>query len=151
VRLRSNVHEPIAKDALVMMLRETPVYFLAVRAHFLSGVLCFAGALSVRIYAENQVGSPLFARALLAMLAAAVCFMVSLFNTTLIHFNSFGHLWWCYIQCLWLRLRMRNPIVGHRAGVLAVLAVALTLYSLGLSAKVLCYYGAQALKGAMVT
>lgn len=73
--------------------------------------------------------------------------MVSLFNTTLIHFESFGHLWWCYIQCLWNRLRIRNPTVGHRAGVLAAMAIVLTLYSTGAGAYVLYYYTVRAAKG----
>ncbi|KAJ1495343.1 hypothetical protein T484DRAFT_1925697, partial [Baffinella frigidus] len=97
-RLIGNEHNPYARSALVMMLRECRLYFLAVRAHFLTGLLCFACALSIRMWATYYDGCVLMARAMTCLLAGAALFMLALFNHSLIHFHSFGEMWVQYIR-----------------------------------------------------
>lgn len=43
-------------------LREYPLYFMAVRAHFITGLLFFAGGLAIRMYIEYRSGCSRFAR-----------------------------------------------------------------------------------------
>jgi len=126
-RLMSGVHDGVARDPLIMMLREYPLFFLSVRAHFLTGVLTFGFAISLRLYGETVGEAPLLARALLCLMGSTLAFMTSIYNMTLTHFGSFGHLWLCYAKLVLERL-----VVGQRhgldvkpAGVLGVLSIAL--------------------------
>lgn len=129
-RLLSHHHDAIARDPLVMMLREFPLFFLSVRAHFLTGVLCFVGGITVRVYVEIGRESPLLARALLCMTGSSLAFMTCLYNMTLVNFDSFGHLWYCYGGVLLERLTIRQPERGKPAGVLGVIALVLALAAL---------------------
>lgn len=138
VRLLGHEHEPMAKDPLVMMLREVPLFFLAVRAHYLTGLLLFVAALSVRIFTDYFIGSPTFAKGLVCLVGATLSFMLAMYNTHLIHFKSYGDLWLQYLRVLGARLRNRTPTLGKPAGPLAFTAVALlgtSCYFFGLSAE----------------
>lgn len=84
VRLLGHEHEPMAKDPLVMMLREVPLFFLAVRAHYLTGLLLFVAALTVRIFTDYAQGSPTFAKALVCLVGSTLSFMLAMYNTHLV-------------------------------------------------------------------
>ena len=45
-----------------VQLREYPLYFMAVRVHFITGLLFFAGGLAIRMYIEYSSGCSRFAR-----------------------------------------------------------------------------------------
>jgi len=130
VRLLGHAHEPIAKDPLLMMLREVPLYFLAVRTHYLTGVLTFTLALAVRMWTEYSTGHPHFARAMLCLMIGTLFFMISMYNITLIHFKSFVHLWTSYVRCIVMRVTNRNPKYGKPAGPIAFIAFAFTALAL---------------------
>jgi hypothetical protein len=123
VRLLGHEHEPMAKDALIMMLRETPMWFLAVRVHYMTGLLSFVGALSVRMFTDYLPGSPTFAKGLVCLTGATLTFMLALYNSTLIHFNSFLSMWVNYIRVIIARFSERTPTAGKPAGPLAFSAV----------------------------
>mmetsp|Transcript_30382 Transcript_30382/g.76401 ORF Transcript_30382/g.76401 Transcript_30382/m.76401 type:complete len:287 (+) Transcript_30382:35-895(+) len=128
-------HNPIGKSPAQMLLRECPLYFMAVRAHFLTGVLCFAGALAIRMYTDYHVGCSRFARAMLCLLAASCCYMVSLFNTSLVHFDNLGHLWWEYLMTIIKEIGIRKPgPIGLLTICLAGFATYEIVYVLGLFA-----------------
>lgn len=128
-RLLSRGHDAMARDPLVMMLRETPIYFMGVRSHFLTSLLCFVGALTLRMWTEYSKKTPRFARALLCLSGSSLAFMIALYNMTLVHFSSFPHLWYCYLRCLFERCINRKPKVGKPAGVMAIAAIVLAVVS----------------------
>jgi hypothetical protein len=132
VRLLGRSHEPMAKDPLEMMLREVPLQFLAVRVHYLSGLLSFVGALSVRMVTEYGVGSPTFAQGLLCLIGGTLCYMISLFNTNLLHFANFADLWLSYARVLCVRARERKPTWGRPVGVWGAAACAFYLAAVAL-------------------
>lgn len=133
VRLLGHEHEPMAKDPLVMMLREVPLFFLAVRVHYLTGLLTFVSALAVRMFTDYLPGSPTFAKGLVCLCCATLLYMLALFNSTLIHFASFGHLWGQYARVLVARLQSRATAHGRAAGPVAWTAAAL------LCASIVCF------------
>ncbi|KAG8458795.1 hypothetical protein KFE25_005222 [Diacronema lutheri] len=140
VRLSGHAHEPRASEPLTMMLREVPLLFLAVRAHYLSGLLLFVAALGVRVLVDFSHGAPAFAKGLACLLGAALAAMGSLFNTSLTRtarYDSFAHMWRGYCAVLLARLRDRSPALGRRAGPCALCALVL------LCAAALCF-GASA-------
>jgi len=124
-RLLAKVHNPISRDALVMMLRETPIYYLGARAHFLTSLLCFVAALTLRMWAEYSEQTPRFARALVCLCGACLAYQLALYNMTLVHFHSFFHLWYCYLRCLFEHTFTRKPKVGKSAGFSGLLALVL--------------------------
>jgi len=117
VKLLSHKHDPFARDPMTMMIREVPLYVLAVQTHFLTGLLCFTGALSIRMWAEYHAGCPRFSRAMVSMLAGSVMLMLSLFNRTLSHHASFWALWGDYIRtfCRELVTRDQDRPLGTQA------------------------------------
>lgn len=136
-RLLGHAHEPMAKDPLVLLLREVPLLFLAVRTHLYTGLLLFVGAVAVRLLTDYAPGAPLFAQGLLCLLGATLVYMCALVNSSLLHFSSLGHLWLQYAHVAYARLRNRAPAVGRPAGVLAVgafLLLGASAYFLGASA-----------------
>jgi len=90
VGLLGNRHDPLAASATEMMLRETPLYFLAVRLHFVTGCLCFISSLGCRLWLEMRVGSERFARGMLCFFAGVVLLMLHLYNSALVHFSSYA-------------------------------------------------------------
>jgi hypothetical protein len=114
----------MAKDPLVMMLRETPLLFLAVRVHYLTGLLAFVGALSVRMFTDYMPTAPLFAKGLVCLTGSTLTFMLALYNSSLIHFYSLAHMWLQYARCVVARLNSRNasssggPLAFGSAGLL---------------------------------
>jgi hypothetical protein len=135
VRLLGHEHEPMAKDPLVMMLRETPLLFLAVRVHFLTGLLAFVGALSVRMFTDYYQTSPIFAKGLVCLTGSTLAFMLALYNSQLIHFNSLWHMWVTYARCVVARLS-NAPSIGRPSGPLAFGSAGLLLASI-------CFFGAS--------
>ncbi|KAJ1625332.1 hypothetical protein T492DRAFT_1040389 [Pavlovales sp. CCMP2436] len=136
VRLLGHEHEPMAKDPLVMMLRETPLLFLAVRVHYLTGLLSFVGALSVRMFTDYMPASPTFAKGLCCLTGSTLAFMLSLYNSQLIHFFSLGHMWVQYARCVAARLSNPALSMGRPAGALAFGSAGLLLASF-------CFFGAS--------
>mmetsp|Transcript_22642 Transcript_22642/g.55885 ORF Transcript_22642/g.55885 Transcript_22642/m.55885 type:complete len:279 (+) Transcript_22642:85-921(+) len=122
-RLLTKKHNPMAQNAAEMMLREYPLYFMAVRTHFLTGLLCFAGSLSIRMWAEYHTGCWRFARAMLLLLGATCAFMLSLFNTSLTHFSSLGDLWVKYVTTIFRTLQDKG------AGPVAIIACLMFAWS----------------------
>ena len=119
---------------------QVPLLFLAVRAHYLSGLLLFVAALGVRVLVDFSHGAPAFAKGLACLLGAALAAMGSLFNTSLTRtarYDSFAHMWRGYCAVLLARLRDRSPALGRRAGPCALCALVL------LCAAALCF-GASA-------
>ncbi|KAG8470799.1 hypothetical protein KFE25_009220 [Diacronema lutheri] len=139
-RLLSKQHDAMARDPLVMMLREYPLFFLSVRVHFLTGVLCFVGAITLRVYVEVGRESPLLARALLCMTGSSLSYMLCLYNMTLVNFRHFGHLWWCYARIVFERFVVRAPEHGKPAGVLGAVALVLACASLVDFVRVVAHY-----------
>ena len=72
VRLTANKHDGNAQSAIEMMIREIPVHFCGTRAHFLSGLLCFTGALSMRLWATYNNASDALAKGMTALLGSAM-------------------------------------------------------------------------------
>lgn len=147
VRLSGSRFEPLAKDPVSLLYRETPVFFLAVRAHFLTGVLCFAGALSIKMFAAFGDGTPAFSRAMLCMVLSSLLFMVSLYNQTLVHFRDFGALWWAYIRVLVSRMLTKSSVTGKRGGIFAISSFALAVYSIAETLRILLYYALRSRTG----
>lgn len=57
VRLLSNQHNAFARSAAEMMLREVPLFFLAVRVHYVTAVFCYTAALAARFWLEFRHGA----------------------------------------------------------------------------------------------
>jgi hypothetical protein len=129
VRLLGHEHEPMAKDPLVMMLRETPLLFLAVRVHYVAGLLSFVGALSVRMFTDYFPTSPTFAKGLVCLAGATLAFMLALYNSTLIHFNSYTGMVVSYIRVLFARFNNMPDKWTRPTVPLAMLSAALALGS----------------------
>jgi hypothetical protein len=141
-RLMGGSHDGVARDPLVMMLREYPLFFLSVRAHFLTGVLTFGFAISLRLYGETVGETPLLARALLCLMGSCLAFMTSIYNMTLSHFDSFGALWLVYAKLVLERLVMgrRHVLNVKRAGALGILSIVLLVVAAADLARVLVHY-----------
>ena len=85
---------------MTMMMQEYPLYFLAVRTHFISGLLCFVGSIAVRMWIEYSSGCNKFAKAMTYLLGATMVFMLSLFNTSLLCSESLGSMWVKYATAM---------------------------------------------------
>jgi hypothetical protein len=92
------------------------------------------------VWVEFGRETPLLARALLCMTSSALAFCVSLYNMTLLHFNSFGHLWWCYLGVVLERVTSRRPYAGKPAGPLGILALLLAAAAAVDVSRVLFHY-----------
>ena len=57
VRLLSNQHNAFARSAAEMMLREVPLFFLAVRVHYVTAVFSYTAALAARFWLEFRYGA----------------------------------------------------------------------------------------------
>ena len=57
LRLLSNQHNAFARSAAEMMLREVPLFFLAVRVHYVTAVFCYTAALAARFWLEFRHGA----------------------------------------------------------------------------------------------
>jgi len=90
VTLLGNNHNALARSATDMMHREIPLFLFAVRAHFITAILCLASALAARMWLEFRTGCPPFSRGMLFLLGSTVMFMLHLFNTSLLHVRSYG-------------------------------------------------------------
>jgi hypothetical protein len=141
VRLLGHEHEPNAKDPLQMMLREVPLLFLAVRVHYMTGLLLFVGALSVRMFTDYFPGSPTFAKGLVCLTGASLAFMLALYNSTLIHFNSFTQMWVSYIRVLCARMNNMPRKWSRPTVPLFLLSVAMLGGALFFFAQSFQYFG----------
>ncbi|KAJ1634953.1 hypothetical protein T492DRAFT_970279 [Pavlovales sp. CCMP2436] len=89
-------------------------YVLAARAHFLTGLIAFAGALSIRMSLESSMGCPVFSRAMVSMVGSCVLLMLSLYNRSLVYFNNLGHVWVEYIKALSIKLFTETDSSGRQ-------------------------------------
>jgi hypothetical protein len=130
VRLMAGFHDPIAPDPLAMLEREFRPYYLSTRAHFLTALMCFAGGLSIRMFAEYTQGCPIFSRAMVSLLGSSVLFMTAMFNRSLVGFSSLAHVWVAYVKSLFHMLYVRRDGRGLSASPCAI--GAMMLLALGL-------------------
>ena len=96
--LMTGAFNPMATSTMAFLMREMELHFVACRFNFFFGLLCFVGALMIRVWANfaGHLGSGL------ALLFGATAFhFIAFFNTTIVNY-SYGvlGLGWRYIYLL---------------------------------------------------
>jgi len=117
-RLLGGGFDPMATDALTMLIREFEFPFLFCRVHFFVGLLSFVGALTLRAWTAFQ--GPL-GNSLALTMAASTFIMLNFFNATILNFKlGLAGLLWRYAQLF--AARATSSATGAIAAVMILAA-----------------------------